>query len=229
MEKIGGGGMKNSSISTSLLTFENPWTARIFSLFILIISLALFTGCSSMQNVVIKDMDNIQFGVASYYGKKFHGGKTACGETYDMNQLTAAHRVLPFGTLVKVTNVKNGRAVVVKINDRGPMRAKRVIDLSYAAARELGMVADGITRVRLDVISESLAMNPLDGQEFNGYLTLGNGIYRNNKIPAIQLYLPFESHHTNSVDSETLMFRINDELSNFDKGDIGLSGYIAGN
>ena len=91
-------------------------------------------------------------GTASWYGTKFDGRRTASGERYDMRQLTAAHPNLPFGTLVQVTNVENGRQVVVRINDRGPFGRRRVIDLSYAAARELRMVGPGTARVELAVI-----------------------------------------------------------------------------
>lgn len=91
-------------------------------------------------------------GMASWYGTKFDGRRTASGERYDMHQLTAAHPTLPFGTLVQVTNVENGRQVVVRINDRGPFGRRRVIDLSYAAARELRMVGPGTARVELAVL-----------------------------------------------------------------------------
>jgi rare lipoprotein A len=90
--------------------------------------------------------------MASWYGTKFDGRRTANGERYDMHQLTAAHPTLPFGTLVQVTNVENGRQVVVRINDRGPFGRRRLIDLSYAAARELRMVGPGTARVELAVI-----------------------------------------------------------------------------
>jgi len=89
-------------------------------------------------------------GCASYYGKEFHGKRTASGEVYNMYALTAAHRTLPFGTLVRVTNWKNGKSVVVKINDRGPFVEGRTIDLSYAAARRIGLMATG--RVRLTIL-----------------------------------------------------------------------------
>jgi rare lipoprotein A len=95
-----------------------------------------------------------QTGEASWYGEPHHGRTTASGETYDMNQLTAAHRTLPLGTKVLVTNLKNGRAVEVRINDRGPSIEGRIIDLSYAAARELGAVSGGTIPVRLRVISQ---------------------------------------------------------------------------
>jgi rare lipoprotein A len=90
-------------------------------------------------------------GIASWYGGKFIGRRTANGERYTGKSLTAAHRVLKFGTRVRVTNLKNGLDVVVRINDRGPFIAGRVIDLSPAAARELAMVRDGVVRVRLEV------------------------------------------------------------------------------
>ncbi len=93
-----------------------------------------------------------QVGKASWYGKSFHGKTTASGEPYDMFQFTAAHRQLPLGTLVKVTDLKNGRSVVVRVNDRGPVPRSRIIDLSYGAARMLGIPGHGIEPVRLDVV-----------------------------------------------------------------------------
>lgn len=91
-------------------------------------------------------------GVASFYGKRFDGRATANGERFDMWALTAAHRTLPFGTRVKVTNRKNGRSVVVRINDRGPFIGGRIIDLSRGAAARLGMIDDGIVSVTLDIL-----------------------------------------------------------------------------
>jgi len=91
-------------------------------------------------------------GVASYYGKEHHGKKTANGEIFDMNKLTAAHRSLPFGSQVKVTNLSNQRSVIVRINDRGPYYQGRIIDLSLAAAERLEMVKAGITKVKLEVL-----------------------------------------------------------------------------
>lgn len=93
-----------------------------------------------------------QIGVASYYGKKFHGRKTASGEVFNMYKLTAAHRVLPLGTVAKVTNLQNGRWVVVKINDRGPFIEGRVLDLSFAAALELEMVQAGTAKVMIEIV-----------------------------------------------------------------------------
>jgi rare lipoprotein A len=88
-------------------------------------------------------------GIASWYGRKFHGKKTASGERYDMHDLTAAHPSLPFGTMVRVVRAENGRTVDVRINDRGPFVDGRIIDLSYAAARQIEMLDDGLARVEL--------------------------------------------------------------------------------
>jgi rare lipoprotein A (peptidoglycan hydrolase) len=96
-------------------------------------------------------------GLASYYGPEFNHRRTASGERFDPKGLTAAHRTLPFGTRVRVTNLENGRRVVVRINDRGPFRKGRVLDLSPAAARRLGFTAQGIARVRLDVLGRLAA------------------------------------------------------------------------
>lgn len=90
-----------------------------------------------------------QIGVASWYGRKFHGRKTASGQRYDMYAMTAAHPTLPTGTRVKVTNLENRRSVIVTINDRGPFAKSRIIDLSFAAAKKLGFTEQGTTRVRV--------------------------------------------------------------------------------
>jgi rare lipoprotein A len=95
-----------------------------------------------------------QVGRASWYGKYFHGRDTASGEPYDMFQFTAAHLKLPLGTYVKVTNLRNGKSVVVKINDRGPVTPGRIIDLSYGAASMLQFRSKGLERVRLDIVNE---------------------------------------------------------------------------
>lgn len=96
-----------------------------------------------------------QTGLASWYGPDFHGKLTSNKEIYDMNDMTAAHQTLPFGTQVMVTNLENGRAATVRINDRGPFVGRRIIDLSYAAARVLGMVGPGTARVRLDILRDA--------------------------------------------------------------------------
>ena len=94
-----------------------------------------------------------EVGRASFYAHRFHGRSTASGERYDETKMTAAHRTLPFGTRVRVTNLENGKAVTLRVNDRGPHRKGRVIDVSYKAAKRLGFVRDGVTRVRVEVAS----------------------------------------------------------------------------
>ncbi len=93
-----------------------------------------------------------QAGVASWYGKDFHGKTTSSGETYDMNAMTAAHKTLPLGVFVKVKNTDNGREVVVRVNDRGPFVKGRIIDLSYAAAKKLGVDIAGTAPVRIEAL-----------------------------------------------------------------------------
>jgi rare lipoprotein A len=94
-------------------------------------------------------------GKAAWYGKKFNGRKTASGQRYNAGVLTAASKTLPFGTLVRVTNVKNKKSVVVRINDRGPSQPDRIIDVSRAAAARLGMLRSGVAEVELKVVGQS--------------------------------------------------------------------------
>lgn len=95
---------------------------------------------------------SVSTGEASWYGPGFYGNRTANGEVFRPGTLTAAHRTLPFGTKVRVTNLWNGRSTVVRINDRGPFHGRRVIDLAHGAANQLGLVASGIAQVRLEVL-----------------------------------------------------------------------------
>ena len=96
-----------------------------------------------------------QKGVASWYGKQFHGRRTSSGEPYDMYAMTAAHRILPLPSYARVTNLANGRSVVVRVNDRGPFKSDRVMDLSYAAATRLGMIGTGTALVEIVAIGEN--------------------------------------------------------------------------
>lgn len=91
-------------------------------------------------------------GKASYYAQKYSGRQTASGETYDMYAMTAAHRDLPFGTPIRVTNLQNGRSVVVRVNDRGPFKPGRIVDVSLAAAEQLGLILNGTADVQVDVL-----------------------------------------------------------------------------
>lgn len=99
-------------------------------------------------------------GYASWYGKKFQGKKTSSGERYDMYKMTAAHRTLPIPCYARITNLSNGKSVVVRINDRGPFKRDRIIDLSYAAALKLGMLGEGQAQVQLDVVTPDAAPPP---------------------------------------------------------------------
>ena len=111
--------------------------------------LALLAPASAPANPRPAPGARIEHGVASWYGPDFHGRRTANGERYDMHELTAAHRTLPFGTIVDVHDLENDRRVRVRINDRGPFRKQRIIDLSYQAARALEMIGNGTARVEL--------------------------------------------------------------------------------
>jgi rare lipoprotein A len=112
------------------------------------LALLLLSGCASAPPSPPAGQA-FEVGLASYYADRFHGRRTASGERYDRNAFTAAHRGLPFGTRVAVTNLDNGRSVTVRINDRGPFVKGRVIDLSHAAAVQLGMLQRGVVKVRV--------------------------------------------------------------------------------
>ena len=110
--------------------------------------IALSAGCVSFRGHPAYD----EVGEASWYGKPYHGRLTANGEKYNMRKLTAAHRTLPFDTKVRVTNLRNGRRVKVRINDRGPFVGGRIIDLSRKAASKLKMIEDGVVPVGLQIL-----------------------------------------------------------------------------
>ena len=105
-----------------------------------------------VDEIMERTASKISTGVVSWYGDKFHGRKTASGERYDKHELTAAHKSLPFGTKVKVTNIRNGKSVVVEINDRGPYAKSRVLDLSQAAFSEIGHTNTGVMQVEYEII-----------------------------------------------------------------------------
>ncbi len=128
-----------------------------------LLSLGIFFGISASEAsvahalaVVLRTPIQLEatIGKASFYGKKFHGRQTANQERFDQNALTAAHRTLPFGTIVRVTNLENGRSVQVRINDRGPFIDGRIIDLSKKAAKDLHMLTAGVVTVLVEVIPE---------------------------------------------------------------------------
>ena len=109
-------------------------------------------------------------GTASWYGAWHHGKVTATGEAYDMFAMTAAHKTIPLGSIVKVTRKSTGKSIVVRINDRGPYKKRRIIDLSYAAASSLGMKRKGVSRVQIEVVSDKQGRLLSDKQEFYVHL-----------------------------------------------------------
>lgn len=129
-------------------SFRRPTTAALLAT-ILLLGLA---ACSTVHRG-----GGIERGVASWYGPGFHGKRTANGEVYDQEELTAAHRQLPFGTRVRVVNLDNGRSVEVRINDRGPFAHRRIIDLSRAAADAIDMIGPGTALVRLEILYQPVA------------------------------------------------------------------------
>jgi rare lipoprotein A len=122
---------------------------RLEPAFCLCILALLVVSCRSLPK---KEPSNVQTGLASWYGPQFHGKTTSSREVYNMYDMTAAHRTLPFGTYVMVTNLNNGRSVKVKINDRGPFVKDRIIDLSYAAAQVLDSVGPGVVPVKIEIL-----------------------------------------------------------------------------
>ncbi len=117
----------------------------------LFVAFLFVQGCASTKRIT-------ESGMASWYGPNFHGKTTANGERYDQNELTAAHKTLPFNSVVRVTNLDNGKQVTVRINDRGPYARGRVIDLSRAAASEVDMIGPGVARVRIEVLKTDRPM-----------------------------------------------------------------------
>jgi len=125
-------------------------------------------------------------GLASWYGEKFHGHRTSSGEIYDMYQISAAHKTLPLPTYARVTNVQNNKSIIVKINDRGPFHAKRVLDLSYAAAEKLGVLATGTALVEVE------ALNPI---QQGYYLQLGTFNVKDNATKLMAKVKPLVAHN----------------------------------
>ncbi len=115
-----------------------------------LIALLLFGACGKRR--APKGVGGIQEGIASWYGEPFHGRQTASGEVYDMHGISAAHKTLPLGTLVEVTNLDNGHSLEVRINDRGPFVGRRILDLSRGAAERLDMIQAGLAPVRIRVL-----------------------------------------------------------------------------
>lgn len=127
---------------------------------------------------------NVQTGLASWYGPDFHGKPTSNKEIYNMYEMTAAHKTLPFGTKVMVTNLDNGRAAVVRINDRGPFVGDRIIDLSYAAARILDMVGPGVVPVRIEILKQKPRGRPvpLYAVQVGSFISKANALELERKL-----------------------------------------------
>jgi rare lipoprotein A len=150
---------------------------------IVAIVLAAFVTCgcaAHRREAIVPRIKRVEVGWASWYGKDFHGRRTASGAVYDMYQLTAAHQTLPLGTSAMVTHLGSGRSVMVTINDRGPFVKGRIIDLSYAAAQALGMVEEGVAKVRLEVVDKKAA--PPSAPEGAFTIQVGAFIDRSNAI-----------------------------------------------
>lgn len=131
---------------------RNPSAGARLGLLVLASGLLLpFTGCAAHRYEQNR-IGAVQRGVASWYGGDFHGRRTASGKIYDMHDMTAAHRELPLGTLVEVRNLENGRSIRVEVTDRGPFSKGRILDVSYAAAKELGMIQKGTARVEVQIL-----------------------------------------------------------------------------
>lgn len=139
------------------------------SRFAAIVFAVAFVGCVSSPRYTSEkygvftangSFSMVEEGMASYYGDEFDGRQTASGEIFDQDELTAAHKTLPFQTKVRVTNLSNGKDVVVKINDRGPFVEGRIIDLSYAAAQAIGMIGKGTAKVKIEVIELGEVTSP---------------------------------------------------------------------
>ncbi len=131
------------------------FTRRRREALVLLVLVAAAISCARRKSVrtpVAPLPGSVEYGMASWYGYPYHGRRSASGEIYDMEKLTAAHRTLPFGAWVEIENLSNGRKVQVRINDRGPFVEGRIIDLSHAAADRIDMLRAGIAKVRLEVI-----------------------------------------------------------------------------
>jgi rare lipoprotein A len=134
---------------------------RIFYAFILAVLFIAPLQVSSqnrtpLTNTRSKKPTRVFYGQASFYANKFHGRKTASGELFNQNKLTCACNILPLGTWIRVTNLKNGKSAIVKINDRIHPKMKRIVDLSKSGAQKLGYVARGLTRVKIELIDKKL-------------------------------------------------------------------------
>lgn len=171
-----------------------------------------------------------QGGLASWYGRDFHGRRTSNGEVYDMYSMTAAHKTLPMNTMLLVKNTHNGRSTVVRVNDRGPFVKDRIIDLSYTAAKKLGLTNSGVGKVKIVALSDGDISYPdLTSGEF--YVQIGSFA---SKINAIKLQKRFtDAGHTTIIQKyfgpQSILYRVQvyvgKKLSNAERAEKALQGY----
>lgn len=177
-------------------------------LFLMVLIVFISFGCGSKKSSKgykysdeLKNVDGFtQTGIASWYGDKEHGNIAASGERFSMYDYTAAHKSLPFGTVVRVTNLENGKDVVVKINDRGPFIRGRIIDLSYSSAKSIGLVKTGVAKVKVEVISSPSLRNE---NIFNPIYTVQVGSF-SSKVNAKSLKDELRSGITQDVRIESI-------------------------
>lgn len=159
------------------------------------------------ENAELRSMEILETGVASWYGPNFHGKLTANGEVYDMDGLTAAHRTLPFGTILLVENADNGKTVSVRINDRGPFAKDRIIDLSREAAKHIDMIDPGTANVRLYLLEGDLENSRVTNLKIANF-TVQLGSFR-EKEQAIQLSNKIKGARIETITVEgTLYYRV---------------------
>lgn len=135
--------IKNILLIFTILVFINCSPSARFS---------STTSTNQKSNLAEQDEGGVLYGAASYYADKFHGRKTANGEIFDMYKKTAAHKKLPFNTMLEVTNLENNKSVIVRVNDRGPFVGDRILDLSYSAAKEIDMISSGVVEVKIKIL-----------------------------------------------------------------------------
>lgn len=154
------------------------------------------------------ELDNFsQKGRASWYGKKFHGKKTSSGEIYNMYEFSAAHKTLPIPSYVEVTNLANNKSLIVRVNDRGPFIGTRILDLSYAAAKELGFVSQGTTQIKLELISKILRRSEESLSRGQVYLQTGVYSQQQNALQA-KLRLESEGYSVKVDNSDDSLYKV---------------------
>ncbi len=170
--------------------------AVIYLLLLTVIQLGpLPNGSEQMGLLHAAPLSNMEVGFASWYGGKFQGRHTASGERFDTNKLTAAHKTLPFGTIVRVTNLENNLSVEVRINDRGPFIKGRIIDLSRAAADAIGMAGKGIALVKVEPIGPELERKRIQEQyviQIGAYIIHDNALRAKERVEKLGLHVDLE-------------------------------------